>query len=246
MPDQQVLRKNLLMLGLHHTHTLIIWFLFIYTGFMISSTAAFSQQLPALATCISDPRLQIIRSKELHTMYLADQKERVGFGTDMSRKEINQLIEQDLKRRKRVGEIMGEGCISTMEDYAAAALIYQHGDVPDHYYQAFIWASKALSLGDLKQKALVAMTIDRYLISIGKKQLFGSQFQASSTSGWCTCLLPVEQSFPDSLRMDYLEKKLSEQFKFLLTLNKDKKNCPSNECDIKLSPSLKGSVPGFW
>ena len=72
-------------------------------------------------------------------------------------------------------EILGEGCFKSAEDYAAASLIYQHGDSPDHFFQAFIWALRAVQLGDFQQKSLVAMTVDRYLISSGKKQLFGTQ-----------------------------------------------------------------------
>lgn len=53
--------------------------------------------------------------------------------------------------------------------------MYQHGDVSDHYYLAFMWALRSVALGNEDVKSLVALTVDRYLVSIGKKQLFGSQ-----------------------------------------------------------------------
>ncbi|KTD17759.1 hypothetical protein [Legionella jordanis] len=79
-----------------------------------------------------------------------------------------QIRKNDLERRKRIGEIFGEGCINNGEDYAAASLIYQHGDVSDHYYQAFHWALLAKEKGVSKAKYLVALTLDHYLVSIGK------------------------------------------------------------------------------
>ena len=112
----------------------------------------------------------------------ADQKERENFAkiTELQR---SIFLENDLARRKRVGEIFGEGCLKTPRDYLNAALIYQHGEVSDHYYQAFIWANRALSLGDDKASQFVALTIDRYLVSIGHKQLFGSQAYSSAEQG---------------------------------------------------------------
>ncbi len=209
------------------------------------SSKAFSEKSLPYTSCATDSKLQTIRSKELAELFLADQKEREHY-EKMSPQEINQLNLNDKARRMRVGEILGEGCINTAKDYEAASFIYQHGDVSDHYYQAFIWANRAVALGDLTLKKMVAMTMDRYLLSIGKKQLFGTQFLASSTTGWCFCLDPVETSFPDSYRMQYLKKKLSEQYEFLHTLNKGKKNCQSLECAKKLSPTTRGSIPGFW
>jgi hypothetical protein len=207
--------------------------------------------IDTITTCSIGSKLQKMRSKELSTLVEADQKDRSIFNNikefnRISQKQIKQLNSNDLRRRKRVGEIMGEGCIKTAADYAAAALIYQHGDVPDHYYQAYIWANRAVDLGDSKQKPLVALTIDRYLVSIGKKQLFGSQFHSSDSTNWCTCLQPIEPTFPDAYREKYSQKKLNEQYKLLSSLNKKNKHCTYTECPMQLSPSPQGTVPGFW
>ena len=196
-------------------------------------------------SCIPGSKLQKMRSKELLDLVTADQKEREHF-EKMTRDEMIRLNEKDKIRRKRVAEIMSECGFTTAEDYAAASLIFQHGDVSDHYYLAFIWANKAVALGDPKQKSLVALTIDRYLVSIGKKQLFGSQFQASDANGWCFCLEPVEPTFPDSTRMAYLKKSFNDQIQFLKILNKGKKNCKNKVCPTKLSSTTKGSIVGFW
>lgn len=215
------------------------------TAGLFVSFNTFSNATSQYASCIDQPEKQISRSNELKELVDADQNERVDF-ENLSEEDRLKLSENDLNRRKRVGEVFGEGCFKTSGDYAAAALIYQHGDVPDHYFQAFIWANRAVQLGDLNQKSLGALAIDRYLFEIGKKQLFGSQAYASEIGGWCYCLVPVEPSFPDSFRKEYSGASLEERFEWLASINQGK-NCPNNECpDFTLQPSPKGTVPGFW
>jgi hypothetical protein len=222
-----------------------IFFLLFILSFYNNSIASSQKSTQLMPSCLTNPKIQEARSKELAHLLASDQKEREHF-KNMTQSEINIIKREDLNRRQRVGEIMAEGCLKTADDYTAASLIYQHGDVPDHYYQAFIWANKAIALGDRKQKKLAAMTIDRYLISIGKKQIFGSQFYASNVTGWCFCIQPVEVSFPDAVRVAYLGKKLADQYNYLLKLNNKKINCTMIECPTKLSPTPPGSVIGFW
>lgn len=50
-----------------------------------------------------------------------------------------------------------------------------HGEVADHYFQAFYFANKADIQGYKDAKWLKAAAIDRYLVSIGHKQLFATQ-----------------------------------------------------------------------
>jgi hypothetical protein len=229
----------------HRIFLLILTLLISFNSSIAFSQNHLSNQL--LPSCSIDSKMQEARSKELSQLVAQDQKEREHFNTHMTINEINNETKNDLIRRVRVGEIMAEGCLKTASDYAAASLIYQHGDVPDHYYQAFIWANRAIELGDIKQKELAAMTIDRYLISIGKKQIFGSQFYGKNvTHGGCFCLQPVERSFPDSLRMEYLGKKLADQYGYLLILNNKKMHCSAVECPTKLSSTPKGTILGFW
>ena len=54
-------------------------------------------------------------------------------------------------------------------DYSAAALVNQHGDVPDHFFQTFIWSKRAVELGDLTQKHTTALGLNRHLVNIGPK-----------------------------------------------------------------------------
>lgn len=195
--------------------------------------------------CVDQPVIQAARSKELADLVNADQVEREHFD-ELSEDEKMTLMTNDLIRRKRVGEILGEGCFQSAADYAAASLIYQHGDTPDHYYQAFVWANRAVGLGDDQQKGLVAMTIDRYLISLGHKQLFGTQAYGEEVDGYCYCLQPVEESFPDAKRLAYSGATLAQMYEGLAEMNEGKTNCVTTECAVHLNPSPMGTVPGFW
>lgn len=192
--------------------------------------------------CQNGSDLQLKASNELKELAKADQKDRDNW-QQMSEKQIMEVAHRDLIRRQRVGEIFGAGCFHNSSDYMAVALIYQHGDTSDHYYQAFIWAKRASELGDTSGKGFSALAIDRYLISIGKKQLFGSQYQKIPPSQ-CFCMQPVEKSFPDDYRKEYSGRSLSDNFKMMASINEAA--CPSIECQTYLQPTPKGSVVGLW
>lgn len=162
---------------------------------------------------------------------------------------MKRIHKEDLARRKRVGEIFGEGCLRTGKDYLAAALIYQHGDIPDHYYQAYVWATGAQRLGEKGAKKMVASAVDRYLINIGKKPLFGTQYyrDLGSNGGKCFCLSQVETSFPDSLRKEYLGKSLYREYdRIQLERFSSGKDCLLKKCSEKLKSTPQGTIPGLW
>jgi len=60
-----------------------------------------------LKTCITDAELQKRRSKEIHQIYLSDQKDRENFDGG-SNKAHRKLFKRDTKRRKRIAEIFAE------------------------------------------------------------------------------------------------------------------------------------------
>jgi len=152
---------------------------------------------------------------------------------------------KDLKRRKRVAEIFAEGCFSTAEDYYNAALVFQHGDVPEHFFQTFLWARKAAELGNPYARRLSALGADRYLVRLGKNQLFASQASKLKDSN-CWCLQPVEPNFSDDIRKRTVGKSLKEALVWVDELN-EKQDCLEASFCKKLTTSpKKGSIPGFW
>ena len=208
---------------------------------LLFSTSAYSKEN---ILCSSDPEKQKSRSLEIQTLYLADQKERENW-LEMTDKERFEVAKHDLDRRKRIGEIFGEGCFSSALDFENAAMIYQHGNVSDHYYQAFVWANRSFKLGNKSAKSLAVVALDRYLVSIDHKQLFGSQAFSSNLADECICLQEVETTVPDSFRQEYAGFTLQDKIDWINTLNNGK-SCPQLTCPIKLNPTPKGTIPGVW
>ena len=197
--------------------------------------------------CFQDLASQETASKELQALVKADQEVRFAViknGYKMTEIDMKEFTYGDSVRRKRVAEIFAEGCFSKAQDYAAAALVFQHGVTPDHFFQTFIWAKKAIELGDPSQKQLMAMSIDRYLVSTKRKQLFGSQAMKPDSSN-CWCLYPIENTFTDSMRKQYMNKSLADQTKWLESLNQNQK-CEQVECKMDLESPKTGDVPGIW
>lgn len=205
--------------------------------------------IAAAETCSERSTIQTLRSQELQTLYTEDQsdyRKQIGEHPDqpIDPAKLKAMADNDLKRRKQIQEIFDEGCFLKAADFAAAAMIFQHGDQPEHYLQAFEWAKKAVEKGDSSSKSLIAKAIDRYLAKSGRKQLFGTQADKSTMDG-CFCLSPVEESFPDSKREEYLGRRLPDQVQWLKSLN-GSKSCPEIYCHTKAMPSPLGTVVGFW
>lgn len=221
--------------------------LFLTNGMMILICFICSQSYSKNATgtypCAKGTALQLKRAHELQSLAEADQKDRQNMPKDFNTQFIKQLVTRDLSRLKRVGEIFGEGCFHDAKDYLAAALIYQHGMTSDHYYQAYVWSKRAAELGDINGQTFSALAIDRYLNTIGKKQLFASQYRFNQDNQ-CFCMLPVEPSFPDQLRKKYSGYTKEQKYQQMAMSNHA--NCPKVECTIALESTPKGSVIGLW
>jgi hypothetical protein len=199
-------------------------------------------------TCADDPvRLQR-RSDEVQKIVAADQSDRQD-PDRIFRDEIfrNQVLKRDEARRKRIGEIFGEGCFQKAADFSAAALVFQHGNTPDHFFQTYIWSKRAVDLGDTSQKRMMGLGIDRYLVNIGQKQLFASQASKPLDSA-CWCLEQVEETYPDSDRKATTGQTLTEALEWVGTLNKDHPECaaPTQCANKPLKPTPRGTVPGLW
>ncbi len=219
---------------------------------MIYSLAVFLTTLLALSACTharkdnescdQNPKIQTTRSAELQEIAKEDQSDRAG---PYSSIDWQQVTPRDLQRRKRVGEISAEGCLKSASDYASAAIVYQHGVTDSHYYQAFVWANEAVKLGDESQRWLTAAAVDRYLVTIGHKQLFGTQFSKRATGPWC--IQPVEKTFPDSKRVEYVKLNLQDEIaQTLKGIGTQQSPEQTKNCEPSLKPSPPGTLPGFW
>lgn len=129
--------------------------------------------------------------KELAEISKNDQADRTTSNLEMA--------SNDTKRRKRVAEIAAEACLKDKDDYFTAAIVFQHGSLPEHYMQAIIYSHKAMELEHPVGEAMRQVAIDRYLMSLGYKQIFGSQITApaaykivESEKDTVACLWPIE------------------------------------------------------
>lgn len=220
---------------------------------MFSAVYAYSETSGIMGMPCADSKTQARRSAELQKIREADQADRAWqtSGPNGSPQPTQALLDKmarnDLQRRKRVGEILGEGCFKTSDDYKAAFTIYQHGNTADQYFQAYLWSNKAFALGDTKVKPMVAEAVDRYLVSIGHKELFGTQaFQTVAPNG-CWCIQPIEDSFPASIRNEYRGgvNAAYTGLPYLKILNQGT-HCSVSYCSTDLLPSPQGTVPGLW
>ena len=101
---------------------------------------------------------------ELENLYFSDKKEREGLN-DRDNKAIEELQKKDRIRLARIKEILH------------LALLFQHGETIEDYENAHKYAKEAVKMGSNVTKWLYTATLDRWLISQGKPQNFGTQFR---------------------------------------------------------------------
>ncbi len=112
-------------------------------------------------------------NSELKRMYEEDQYSRKAEKIDWK-----ELTKQDSTRRVRVGEMIKQDLLLTSNDFYHAAMIYQHGKDSISYKSAWEYSQKAFFMDKANENArwLSAASYDRYLLSIGKPQVYGTQF----------------------------------------------------------------------
>lgn len=112
---------------------------------------------------------------------------------------VRRMIADDAARRTRTRTLLDAGKLTTAEDYYAAAFVFQHGGTPEDYLLAHTLALASAARGRKDASWIAAATLDRYLQSIGQKQIYGTQFGRKGNE-------PVTQDpydralIPDSLR----------------------------------------------
>jgi hypothetical protein len=142
------------------------------------------------ATYSQETEAEAVSSPEMKRIYEADQAARQDPGS-ISGEEWAVIGPEDAQRRKR-----------THEDFIRAAFIFQHGDTANDYLLAHTLAMIAAAKGDEKATWIGAATLDRYLHSIGKPQVYGTQFKADSND------VATQQPFDPEAIVDALRRQL--------------------------------------
>lgn len=137
-----------------------------------------------------------VDNPEMKRIFKADQDVRQEL--NLSKQDWKQVAEEDAARRVRVHTMLEQGLLHTGADFERASFIFQHGHTPDEYLLAHTLAMIAVSKGDSSAIWVASATLDRYLQSIGKPQIFGTQF-VKNKEMWTQD--PYERTLvPDRLR----------------------------------------------
>lgn len=117
----------------------------------------------AAATPVSDP--------EMKQIYDADQADRAG---GLTKIDWNVVDPRDIERRQKTRALLAAGRLHTGDDFLEAAFVFQHGR-DDDFLLAHTLAVVATKKGAPGGSWIAAATLDRYLQSIGHKQIYGTQ-----------------------------------------------------------------------
>ena len=136
----------------------------------------------------ADPRWRpaVARLARLRSSYLAsiNHEMRAIYDADQADRRDGPAIDwkivapRDAARLKRVREMADAGALKQSDDFLHAAFVFQHGEKPEHYLQAHRWSMRAAELDPSSRSArwLACASEDRWLHSIGKPQVWGTQF----------------------------------------------------------------------
>ena len=135
------------------------------------------------------PETDNLRVEELHN---ADQKDREKVYT--SSKEVEAMKLRDLARRKETLELMSRGEVNTQNDLYRAAVIFLHGAEPKDFLTAHRMATIATIQGHRGARWLTVASLDRFLMSIGLPQVYGTQFEHNDEDNRYQLRLPIDDS----------------------------------------------------
>lgn len=112
-------------------------------------------------------------NQQLKLMYEEDQSARQVTNIDWPK-----LIKEDCLRQMKLVNLIRQNKLTTANDYFHAAMIFQHGNDSSSYKMACDYSKMAFQMDTSNTNArwLSAASYDRYLISIGKPQIYGTQF----------------------------------------------------------------------
>ncbi|GAB5494290.1 MAG: hypothetical protein Phog2KO_45050 [Phototrophicaceae bacterium] len=136
-------------------------------------------------------------SLRIYELYQADQAMREpNLDSD-----IEQLIADDLARREEIIVYLQNGLITRASDLYYSALIFQHGNCSEHYQLASNLALQAYELGYTNAGWLYTASTDRYLLSVGQVQRYGTQYTTNIQGNFVLC--PVNLETTDTNRAEF-------------------------------------------
>ncbi|WP_146171855.1 hypothetical protein [Pseudoduganella armeniaca] len=108
---------------------------------------------------------------------------------------------RDERREARVKQLLTADALHAGADFYHAAMILQHADTPDDYLLAHDLCVIAIGKGEARAKWLAAASLDRFLINVGRRQRYATQYE-THRSYLPPRLAEVDPAVPDSLRRE--------------------------------------------
>ena len=136
-------------------------------------------------------------SRELRELYASDQKDQndeswnEGTGAEFDRRQT--------VRRNRVMEIIEAGMLADLQDWDCAAMLLQHGDTADDYLLAHILSMPCGIADQSGGRFMCAATLDRFLQTVGRSQIFTTQSGAADPSVYAPAE-PFDDSMSQAVR----------------------------------------------
>ncbi len=121
-------------------------------------------------------------SPVMASIFAEDQKPRQN--NQLSKAQWADIGKADEARREQVRALLKAGSLHTGEDFEKAAFIFQHGSNPEDYLLAHTLAMVAVVHGSQGAIWIASATLDRYLQSIGRPQIYGTQFLHKPGTAW--------------------------------------------------------------
>jgi hypothetical protein len=132
--------------------------------------------------------------EELARLFREDQADRKAAKIDWA-----VVGPRDRKREARVKELYKGNRLRTGADCYHAAMVLQHGPAPEDYLLAHELCVVAVGKGEKRAAWLAAASEDRFLMSVGRPQRFGTQFRGDAPGGKIR-LYKVDPGVTDDLR----------------------------------------------
>lgn len=151
---------------------------------------------PAVRTVRIGARPDAQASARVQALFRLDQQDRQGVI------DWDVVAPRDQARREELRTLLAQGRLTTAGDLYAAAFIFQHGNCAAHYRVANLLAAQALDRGHAGAGRLYAATLDRWRLSLGGPQRFGTQFTGDAR-GCEFRLAPLDPDTTDAERARY-------------------------------------------
>jgi hypothetical protein len=162
---------------------------------------------------------------EMLRLFKADQDDRKT-GPNIDWKVV---APRDQARREATRKLLTDGALTTAEDYQAAAFVFQHGTTAEDYLLAHTLAMVAVSKGEPKALWIASATLDRYLIKIGQKQIYGTQYALNDANGGTWGQEPYDRALvSDALRRELRVPDQAKQLKQLEAFRAEHKAKPGS------------------